>query len=771
MSEILDPSLIEAFFRARSVADVDDLLRHVERAASCVWLPVGGSDMNVSSIEPGTNPPLQLIERVVNGFDGWLELMKARNPSESPSSPFEAVRKWGDVPTGGLRMLGDKKTRELAEKTVRVMMADSGIESKPTVIVRDFGIGVHADDFLTTVLSIHGKNKREKPYLHGAFGHGAATTLKFSEYTIIGSRAAPELVGDREDVVGVTVIRFRPPRGSEKFGVYEYLATEQGAILRAPAITTGDTFRITHGVYVAHVAYDLKNYTADYKREKSGLWGLLNSVLFDPALPVHMTGERSKDLAGDPRANTTGRIAAGNAALLQSRPVKAASKEPVRGASLRLSDTFPLQLSADDAVEVEFWVLDRDAETYVNADQQLTVTLNGQRHTVRGRPWFKRLKFSYLSRVMVVHVRADGLSYNSRRLTFSTLREADVKEGYLEEVVLKEVGDHLANDKRLQALEEELHEEDLARAADKASDSLRRRVAQRMDRALKGAGFSGLKVTNEPDGAVNCTTNKPGDKPGAPPKPPRPPTPPRPLPDDSHLKFVPVTMKLDPGPHEIRRGGGAHLVLELDAKNDYLPNNRASLRVAVRDASGEESANVKFRGMSRLLGGECRLYFFAIPEAQLATVDVEVHLTTQKGMLRAASKLNVVEAPAMRAPPATTVSGLPQIQWLKREEWPPEWSEHEVGDVQVSREAVSIRLNEEYAPLRAAVERRKGKAISTFKNRYLVSSAVGLWMQEVFIEDKHTDSLDNAMKEARRWIAAAAIEGIETLEDPPEEEE
>src|SRR4051794_23410922 len=90
----LDPDLLERFFQARSVSDVEKLIAEVEAARACAWFPVGGDDMNVPSIEPGTNPPLQLIERVVNGFDGCLELMKARSEGDPPGTPFAAAQKW-----------------------------------------------------------------------------------------------------------------------------------------------------------------------------------------------------------------------------------------------------------------------------------------------------------------------------------------------------------------------------------------------------------------------------------------------------------------------------------------------------------------------------------------------------------------------------------------------------------------------------------------------------------------------------------------------------
>lgn len=164
------------------------------------------------------------------------------------------------------------------------------------------------------------------------------------------------------------------------------------------------------------------------------------------------------------------------------------------------------------------------------------------------------------------------------------------------------------------------------------------------------------------------------------------------------------------------------------------------------------------------------MYFFSEAAAPLSVVDVVTELTTAKGLLRATTRLEVVEPLSKRAPPATTATGLPEIQWVKKESWPQEWNEKEVGDVQLSRNVVTIRLNEDYDPLQAVLSRRKGKAISSFRSRYLVSAAVGLWLQEVYVEESNAEPYGEVMRNSRQWIAAAAIEGIETSDEPIDDE-
>jgi hypothetical protein len=770
----VDVELFTRLITARTKDAVAAVINEIQSSVSCTWMPVGGNDMNISAIHVGGSPAHQLVERPINAFDGYLELMKMRHPEDDPHTPFEAARLWAGIPAEGLRRMDDNAKRELAKSVARVIMADSGDDRRPTVITRDFGIGVHPDDFAGTILSIHGRNKRTKRYLHGTYGHGAATALRYSPYTVIAARYAPEFLDGQIDEIGITVIRFRGPEGEEKEGVYVYLATEDGQVLRVSAADAPKEFRDSHGVYVAHVAYDIPTFSADYKRQKTGLWGLLNGTLFDPVLPVLMLGERDKDLAADPKSATTGRFAAGNTTLLGGKN---------RRAPVALEDSVTLRLGSDSSVALEWWVLDRDrvtnAETYVPADQQLTVTINGQRHAARGRQWFKQLKYSYLSKLIVVHVKADGLTYEQRSNSFSSVRVDDVRGGFLDEVVLRQVAEALMDDQRLGEHEEMLHQADLARSAERASDALRRKVAQRMDRILRGRGLPGLN-TGDDDSKKGKSNGQPSAEagwkaPGEKPKKssnrivkrPKP----MPIPDDSYLRVVPETMTLEPGPKRIRQGRGGQIILLLDAKNDYLPTNESDLSVEITDPHRRPATELTYRGCTRLLGGKSRLQFTSEIAAEVGTYDVKITLITPNGTLFDQTKIELRPAPRRRRPAAVGGGGLPDIKWIREEdEWPDDWDDDEVGDVQISGDSITIRVSALYEPLKEALSRRSGNAITSFKNRYLVAVAVALWMQEIF-EGQNADQDPAGMKAARHWMGASAIEAIdiEGVEEDVEE--
>lgn len=665
----------------------------------------------------------------------------------------------------------ESERRRLAKRIVHITMADSGEKKAPTVLIRDFGVGVHPDDFAGTLLSIHGQNKRGKPHLHGRFGHGAATTLRYAECTVIISRPVPAALRSRDDLVGLTLVRFRPPSEDEEEGVYEYLTDEEGQVPRAQPDGLPDGFPC--GTHVAHVRYDLPGYSASFTRQRSGLWALVNSQLFDPALPALMRGERDEDRASD--RSGSGRIAAGNAALLAARPHEGTPHASAAdGAVVLLHDTFEIALDRDSAVDGELWVLDKSksAETYVTADQQLTVTRHGQRHAARSRQWFRSLKMSYLSQHMVVHLSADRLSYPHYRDSFSSLRDDDVRGGFLDEVVLGRVASYLRSHDGLLELEDRLREEDLARSADRASDRLRRTLAKRMDRALRGRGMPGQGVDGDgrasgrgrrgagQEGTEGWGRKRRSGRGGTP----------KPDPDDTHLPTVPTALVAYNSPRTVRQGASCHLGIELDAKNGYLPTHSRDLHVDVRSPRGQATAAVTYMGCSRLLGGRGRLVFQAAASAEPGAYEIGLRLVTADGVLSATGKVEVLPARHSRSPTASSTRGLPDITWVSHAEgWPAEWDVDEVGDAQVSGDALTIRLSKDFAPLSDARRRKPSRqAVQSLEGRYLVSVAFGLWMQNTF-NDEHRDADPVTLKAARQQMAQVALQALDLDEGEDDE--
>ena len=85
-------------------------------------------------------------------------------------------------------------------------MQDSGIRTRPTILIEDRGVGQHPADFPDGVLSLNRSNKLHQPWQQGAYGQGGSATFRFCGYTIIIGRRDPKLLDGEHDLVGWTVV-------------------------------------------------------------------------------------------------------------------------------------------------------------------------------------------------------------------------------------------------------------------------------------------------------------------------------------------------------------------------------------------------------------------------------------------------------------------------------------------------------------------------------------------------------------------------------------
>src|SRR5690606_17484776 len=114
----------------------------------------------------------------------------------------------------------DPAIAQLADR-VRITLLDSGSDSKPTVDIRDLGVGLRSHDFHSTILGLNESLKLDKFFLAGAYGQGGSTALGYSIYTLILSRKI-SLPGEGPHPVSFTVVRFNErDLTSDKHGLYE----------------------------------------------------------------------------------------------------------------------------------------------------------------------------------------------------------------------------------------------------------------------------------------------------------------------------------------------------------------------------------------------------------------------------------------------------------------------------------------------------------------------------------------------------------------------
>lgn len=259
--------------------------------------------------------------------------------------------------------LRDGVIRDLSARVV-VTLHDSERPDRPTVDVRDFGIGVKAQDFGSSILSLNESRKLKKFFLAGAFGQGGSTALSYSHYTLILSRAAGRPNASVHPVA-CTIVRFDPgDYDTDKHGRYEYAVDRASgqpfAIGVAPEV-------FPPGTLVRHVAMDLGKYSNVLTAPTGSLWHLSHHYLFDPVLPFRIEERRGNKSKGQ------NRTVAGN----RRRLSHSQHAEYERSAVLHFRE---------GRVSMTWWVLSAEGEQARNRianfcapSKPIVITYNGQK--------------------------------------------------------------------------------------------------------------------------------------------------------------------------------------------------------------------------------------------------------------------------------------------------------------------------------------------------------------------------------------------------------
>lgn len=482
---------LDHILSATRVRDVTDLVTSLSRANPIAWYPVGGNDNNLAIINLGSDPAAGLIERITNAFDAVLELeWETRGRPTEVRSPRQASAKWLDIPEGRLAGLVDLRDPAVSAMTDRIVVTlhDSERRDRPTVDIRDRGIGILGRDFSDTILSLNRSRKLQRLFLAGAFGQGGSTALSYSPYTIIVSRSAfPD--DDADTDIAFTIVRFNPGDPQvDKHGRYEFLVDGSSGL---PPRLLADIESFPHGTLVRHIAMDIGRYSAVLTAPTKSLWYLTHHYLFDPVVPFRISDSRSSSTAGARRS------VAGNHRLLTLGD----HTEYQRRASL----TF-----RSGTVRITWWVLAASGDSprnritqYTMPSKPIVITFNGQKQGDLPNTVIKNeLGLPYLDRYLLVHVDCDELDSESRRQLFPTTREA-LRDTPIGDDLRALVVDILAGDPELKRLDRERKQRYMRRSDSAAVENIRRRLAKRV-RASLLAGRSGQGPrTSPPDGSAD----------------------------------------------------------------------------------------------------------------------------------------------------------------------------------------------------------------------------------------------------------------------------
>lgn len=489
-TDLLLQSLLSAKKIDQLESALSDFLLANEKAS---FVPVGGKPNNRGAIEVAADPGRALIERITNEHDAILELEHFLHKGQPQCrSPKEAANAWLSVPDKeGLAGLSVKQRQNLAEKSVVRLEPGEGSQSRLITVI-DRGIGIATERLETTILSINESNKIQKHYLAGTYGQGGSSTFAFSKYVVIASRAYGS------DEVGFTIVKYEDlPADVYKTGRYVYLVVDGSPLIGG--VPSG----FEHGTTVRHFGYDLTKYTASLGVRS--LYGMFGRFLFDPVLALRFENE----VHGWNRTIKGARNAL-NGALDDG-------DDDAKGPSIDYNvPLFSVSLGDYGTVQIEYWVLSRPeskdgkkrskpSENFVDPSKPIVLTHNGQnQEELTGRLLKENadLPFLHAQGRLIVHVVCDQLSANAKRLLFSSTREK-AREGYVLELITKEVVSVLAADDELDRLDDEAKEQSLKERDEESKKQMRREVGKLLK--ISGAAIeevSGTKIGGEGKGGT-----------------------------------------------------------------------------------------------------------------------------------------------------------------------------------------------------------------------------------------------------------------------------
>jgi len=492
--DVINMQINELFTILQTATSVSEIERALDTFESThgqliQWVPVGGRENNVGTIEGSADPGRSIVERITNGIDAILEKEHEKhNGKPDCRTPREAAFSWMEVPLQGLSELTPTQRRGLSQQIAVKIQAGDGKEAR-LIEIRDEGIGITPENMRSTILSLNESNKIHKHYVAGMYGQGGSSTFARSKYTLIASRYGTD------PRVGFTLVRFEDlDPDTFKSGHYVYL-TFKGSVLQTEQ--TLENFKT--GTQVKHFGYDLSNYPSPLG--PNSVYGLLNSILFDPILPIWL----------DNQVHNYRRVIKGSRNALNGAVDD--GDENRRGPELAHSmKMFYVNLGDWGTIGIEYWVLVKPEKenrnpikAYVNPNKPIILTLNGQSHAEYSKLLIsKNAELPYLTQRFIGHIDCNKLTPQGKRALFVSNRE-DARSGVLSDLIQQEFIKALKSDDLLYLLNNEARTENIHQRDETAVQQMRKEVAsilkiQGFDPIISsgGAVVGGRDITDPP---------------------------------------------------------------------------------------------------------------------------------------------------------------------------------------------------------------------------------------------------------------------------------
>jgi hypothetical protein len=684
----MDHELVELALGARTRDDIENLEERLRQEGVFRERYLGDNEANFSSLSTAADPRVLIFERVTNAFDAMIELAihSSRANPDTLTSPLMAAQRLLGMPASGNMLDLSKEIREKRGSEIVLTVNDSDdSRRRPTISVRDYGIGISRIEAPRTILSLEATNKLHKFYAHGVFGKGGSLASEYSEATVFVMRKDPRFLQQEADLVTVAVVR-RQDRPDVRLPYHRYLVVdgEDGPRGLPYAVAAGDT-DFPPGVYVAHINYEAKRMGESGWRQETSIATFADTLLFRPTLPYTIRDARTGKANMRPSGREAG-IFTGLGARLDRPTLEASGEDNEKSPAIIARGGAPSHAIASvGAVRIRWQVFSsRDRRRSYTAPGYVVIfTHAGQVHHAWNQQRFvEKVGLRRVAERVFVEVDTSSIPAKLTHQIFSSFRN-EVRDVAAAEALEDAVAGWLRNDGDLADAEAKLQREALQQTTQRLSAELIDRLNKAISAKLPMVGFSS-------NGGGRPKTPRPKKRPA------------------EELGDEPTFLQ-GPDIVTILPGETIHFYLLSNARDGFVPES------AQPELDGHPMGLLLSYGY--LSGGRLLVALEAHQAAVLGEQRVAIRLDflSRAGGLKSVShyfRVKVVaERPASVPPPIPPTGGRPQksdanprsffaFRWVSEPEKEPGWVAQTAGDLQMVAASELAAVNDAYAHLK-----------------------------------------------------------------------
>lgn len=490
--------MLKKLFNANSVKDIEELIKLLESKYDTEWIPVGNNESNHSTFQMLERGENGIIERLTNAIDAVIEKEYFLNPDESLNSPRKSSEKYFGITEGNLAKCNIKDISKDIKGLVKLNVLESNKKGRPTIEIRDYGIGLTSEEFGKTILSLQGGNKLKKFYLAGTFGQGGSTANIFSKHTLFISKPIPEK--NNSNKISFTVTKEFDDL-DYKTPIHKYLVLKS---TKCPITVEDYNNEFEPGTLVRHIEMNINQYGRSSAKAPgdNSIYHFVNKKLFNPILPIKITENRLEVDRTNIERNNNSIIALGcNSRLNDNNNVK-------------YSDKLITEYIFGGTITINYWIIN-DRNSYKNYNDKSTpvlYTINGQVEGYETANFFEKIGKPYLLNHLIVNVDCDGMDDRIKARLFTSDRTKFQDNDYTD-TLRKKVVNILAEDMKLFEFNRFFKEQMLSESSENMSDELNKKIENKLKVFLNTGGIGKLSKDISIPKPPRPTAFKPFEKP------------------------------------------------------------------------------------------------------------------------------------------------------------------------------------------------------------------------------------------------------------------